>query len=272
MLVVLAVQPWSPFRYYRLPYEDAPPVRDLVREMAKRFRPGDTLVADPSAGLDPLGMWYYESLYFPGGSIPRAADGDEAEGSVWYLVRQGGEDPAVMASVEQGRIRTGEFWGPWYFIATYYEKPPLPQGYSVGGGGMRYHGAVIEPDQEIYGPGDTIRVTSWWSTGQALPVDYSIGLFLIRRTDGVLIVQNSSGPAGALSGSQTSLWQPGVLYRDEREITLPWDSGMKSYHLWLVVYNSLDGERLAPSPELPQTDDALIIHQFKSESWAFYDH
>ncbi|MBN1287661.1 MAG: glycosyltransferase family 39 protein [Anaerolineae bacterium] len=272
LILVLAI-PWNPFEF-RVPYTDAPPVRDLVRALAEKQRPGDVLVVDPNCGGGPEGLaWkYYQSIYYPGGQIPTAADGDQAPGSVWYLVRQGSENPAVTASVARGRVKTNRFWGPWYFIATYYEKPPLAPGYAVGADGLHFRGARIEPSPGPYIPGDTIRVESWWSTDAPLPDDYSFGLYLVRTDGATLVAENNGAPAGELMPvTQTAFWEPGALYRDEREIRIPWGIDGGYYGLWFAVYRWQDGTRLPPAPEAPQQASCLALDGFEIVSWGLYN-
>ncbi len=216
LLLVMASYGWRPFDH-RPRYSDSPPVRDLVIEMARRFEPGDVLVIDPGVIYEPLAWWYYEGLYFQGGTIPRAENGQEAGSRVWNLVRQGSEDPDLLESVQAGRIPT-EFWGPWYFIATLYEGPPLAPGLLVGDV-LRFGGGAITSGDR-YLPGDRLTVESWWTVDAPPDADYSISLQVIGP-DGRPVAQIDSGPSGAFTPDQTSAWQPGGFYRDDRSLRIP---------------------------------------------------
>ncbi len=272
LLLALALAPLQPFEY-RISYEYSPPVRDMVRALAEKFKPGDVLVVDPGCECGPPSMaWnYYEALYFPGGHIPLAADGSEAGRSIWYLVRKGREDADIQASVARGRVETANFWGPWYFIATRYAAPPRTPGYTLGEDGLHFRGATVTPGSGPYVAGDVISVESWWSTDAPLPLDYSIGLYLMNPNTGAMLAQNSSGPAGPEAPPQTSGWEPGALYRDVRSIQIPWHIKMGDYQIWLAVYHWADGERLAPPPEAEQSQNSLILQAFRVESWGNYD-
>ncbi len=276
LLIALALAPWQPFSF-RLKYEIFPPIRDLVRAMAEKFEPGDVMVVDPNLNDKPPSLFwqYFEALYFPGGRIPYVEDGYAAAGSLWYLRREGTEDPATQASVAEGRIRTNEFWGPPYFIATHYEKPPLTPGYALGSGGLRFRGARITPAPP-YMPETTVQVETWWSTDAQLPLDYSFGLFLIRVRDGTLHAESNGGPSGVYANPQTSQWAPDALYRDDRTITIalgmdPETFEIEPFILCIAVYNWQDGQRLVPEPGAPQYDNCLILDRFEITSWAAYE-
>jgi hypothetical protein len=265
LLVALAIFPWQPFDH-RPVYSDSPEVRDLMREMAKRFRTGDVLVIDPSIEDRGYDWWYYEPLYFSGGRIPRAQDGSNSQPRVWYLVRQGREDPEIRRSVETGRYAT-QFWGPWYFIVTLYEGPPLTPGILIGNM-IRFRGQNI-PFGLHYLPGDTIEVQTWWSVDRTPQFDYSIGLHLIDSED-KLVLHSDSGPTGKLTPPQTSAWQPGSVYRDDRSLSIPWCFPPGYYDLRLVVYQWWDEVRLEPEQnEWSVLDNELELGQIQIDSFAY---
>jgi hypothetical protein len=241
-------------------------VRDLVRELARRFETGDMLVIDPSIGYGDYAWWYYEPLYFTGGRIPQAADGVEAGPRVWYLERQGSGSPDLKATVERGRIPV-EFWGPWYFIVTLYEGPPLDPGYRVGDA-LRFRGTTI-PTGSLYFPGDTVEVQTWWSVDERPSLDYSIGLHLVDST-GRSVLQVDSGPAGPYTPAQTSAWEPGGLYRDDRQLKLPWCFAPGDYQVRLVVYQWWDGVRLVPEASAWRgPEDSLLLGEITADSFAY---
>ncbi|HVO69714.1 MAG TPA: hypothetical protein VMT24_06695, partial [Aggregatilineaceae bacterium] len=265
LLLVAATFPWQPFDH-RPRYSDAPPVRDFMREMVKRFQTGDVLVVDPSIDDQGYDWWYYEPLYFPGGRIPRAQNGRGGQPRVWYLVRQGSEDPGIRRSVESGRYAT-QFWGPWYFIVTLYEGPPLTPGVRVGDV-LRFRGQTI-PSGSRYLPGDTLAVHTWWSADAPPPLDYSIGLHVVD-SKGHLVLQSDSGPQGPLVLPQTSAWEPGQVYRDDRAIKIPWCMPTGFYDVRLTMYQSWDGVRLIPegSPE-SGSEDELELGRIQVDSFAY---
>ncbi len=242
LLVYMALAPWHPFDYRPLYRNGDYPVRDLIRYFDTHFQAGDTLVIDPSLD-DPtnLSWWYYEQVYFPLGKIPRAKDGYQAGPRVWHLVRQGEIDQDVLHSVEEERLQTGEFWGPWYFIATLYEGPPLTPGFRFGES-IHFRGGDISTGR-VYRPGDVLTVRTWWSVDAPPEADYSISVYIVSPT-GELVAQHDSGPLGHWSGERTSTWQPGEIYLDERSITIPKGWGINIYDVRVTVYQWQDGKRL----------------------------
>jgi hypothetical protein len=267
LLLYFITFPWHPFDH-RTTYPDGPPVRDLVREMAQRMETGDALIVDPSIDDQGYDWWYYEPLYFPGGSIPRATDGYTAGSRVWYLTRQGSEDPDLRASVEQGRIRT-DFWGPWYFIATLYQSPPLSPGVRVGDN-LYFRGRDI-PHGSHYMPGDDLTVRTWWSVSERPDRDYSIGVQVIGP-QGNLIAQSDGGPMGPYTPEQTSGWEPGQVYRDDRSIKIPYCLPPGDYQIWLVVYYWEDQSPLVPQDsEWSGPDNHLLLDTVMIDSFSYCD-
>ncbi len=263
LVMVSLVFPWQPFDHRPI-YSDAPPVRDFMREMAKRMRAGDVLVVDPSIDHQDYAWWYYEPLYMPGG-ILRAKDGRQGE-RVWYLTREGSEDLNLRATVERGRIKT-EFWGPWYFIASLYEGPPLDTGISVGGL-FTFRGSEISTGRH-YMPGDRLTVETWWSVENRPPLDYSFGVFLINP-GGVVVADSQSGPLGPNVPSQSSVWQPGRVYRDERTLEIPYCLAPGQYQVRLAVYYWEDLSLLPPvESEWTGPDNYLVLGSVFIDSFSY---
>jgi len=265
-LLILALAPWQPFDH-RPKYSDYVPTRDFMREMARAFQPGDYLVVDPSLQnqVDSLEWWYYKTLYFPSGNFQIAPDGAKAGRRVWYLVRQGSDHSAIAASVQQGRLMRS-FWGPWYFIATLYEAPPLAQGIRFGDT-MRFRGADVVRTPVVHA-GDTLDVTLWWSTDEALKLNYSISMQLLDSS-GRLITQVDRPPQGDGTPEQISTWQPNMLYLDHRRIEIPYHLADGQYRIELIVYQYWDNVRLMPETGA-SPDRTLTIDQFHLLSYAVW--
>lgn len=252
-LIALAFAPWQPFDH-RPQYSDGePPLHTFTRQLARSFRPGDVLVIDPGCGClgDGIAWWYYESLYFPFGQIPRAADGAQAGRRVWYLVKQGSEDAVTAHTVQQGRIATG-FFGPWYFITTLYEAPPDAGGILIGDA-VRFHGADVTRRPLLH-PGDRIDVILWWMAAKRIPADFSISLQLVNSS-GQIAAQLDGPPNTQGTPSQMTAWKTGTIYRDERQIKVPFHIDEGYYTLQVVVYQWWDGTRL--DPQLSPDDSRL---------------
>ena len=133
---------------------------------------------------------------------------------------------------------------------------------------LRFRGQTI-PSGFHYLPGDTLTVHTWWSADETPLMDYSFGLHVVD-SQGVLVLQSDGGPQGPLVPSQTSTWEPGQPYRDDRTITLPWCMPPGYYDMRLTVYQWWDGVRLKPESG-PGTgpDDELDLGQIQVDSFAY---
>ncbi len=272
LLAWIALAPWHPFDM-RPRYSDDLPVRDLMRALAERFGPDDVLVIDPNFGESlRWGWWYYEPLYFPRGPVPIAPNGTDAGPRVWHLVRQGNVDEQVLHTVETGRIFT-EFWGPWYFIASLYEGPPLAEGVLLEGS-VRYRGGALTTGT-LYRPGDTLTAQTWWDVNAQPSRDYSLGLYVVDAS-GRTVAQTDGGPRGPYAGERTAAWLPERVYRDERRVQLPEDLPPGDYAVRVAIYRWEDGERLCPVPPVasasPLTWQDCAVELARVNVASFDDH
>ncbi len=240
LLLVFVAIPWQPFDH-RPSYHSEPPLRDLLRDVAQRFEPGDTAVIDPELSRmvdEPSAWWYYEQIYFPGGQFLRGPGA-----RVWYLAWRGSEDKATRQSLAEGRLALEQrALDP--FAATLYERPPLTPGILMGEV-VRFRGITL-PAGTIYRPGDRLKVQTWWSVDQAVERDdYSIGLYLIDGA-GKLIAQVDGSPTGPFTPDGIAQWEPGSVYRDDRTLRLPACLATGTYQLRTAIYGWQDGVRLLP--------------------------
>ena len=255
-LFVLALAPWQPYDF-RPRLTDAPDVKDMVSYLDSHMQPDDVLVTDPHCACgDPLIWWYYESTLTTHG-IRHASGSDPLPARVWYLVRQGNLDQNLANTIEQNRVAT-TYFGPWYFIATLYEGIGNIQ--ATYGDHIRLGRVEVTPAQFAH-VNDQISVSAWWSVNAPLDTDYSISLQVINSTSGALLAQADSGPLGDYTPDQTSAWEPGKIYRDDRSLTLPFDTLAGSYDLRLVVYQSATGDRLAVADAKGSVSDSFLIKQ-----------
>jgi hypothetical protein len=97
-------------------------------------------------------------------------------------------------------------------------------------------------------PGDMITVTLWWTAEQIPPLDYSVSVFVMDKTNQLVAQHDGSPVAGA-----TSTWQPGELKYDVHHISLPADLTPGEYQLAVKVYWYGDGE---PLPAVVQNNPA----------------
>ncbi len=234
-MVAYAVLP-LPFDLYRPRYSDEKPTREAVRAMARNYRPGDVVLLDPGCRCGRSVEWaYWEALYYPGGQVVRIADPGSAGQRVWYWADERTIDPRLRATLARGRLLTDSF-GEFYMRGELYEAPPRAEGVPVGGN-VRFHGHDFASTRP-YRPGDTLRVRLWWSV-TAAPEDLVFELAVLSPS-GELVGGITGPPEGALSPARTSLWQPGRLYADRREIRLPSHLHAGSYRVQVVIRPASD--------------------------------
>ncbi len=264
LLAVLALAPWQPFDF-RPSYADAPPVRDLMREMAQAYRPGDRLVVDPR--LSPLASsleWaYYKSIYLPQADLRLDEQGTPVERRVWYLYRQGTEDPDVEESVRLGRVpRTS--WGPWYLHASLFEAPPSDTGTPFGRA-LRFLGADVDRLTEVHA-GDTLPIRLWWVADIPTTTDFSVDLE-ICDAGGRILAHTAGSPVGQAGAPAPGTLRPGEILLDTRSLQVPYHLTDGLYSLQISVGPAGDSLPL-PAGGDSLSIERLMIDQFHIISFA----
>jgi hypothetical protein len=89
------------------------------------------------------------------------------------------------------------------------------------------------PGGDTVQPGDTLPVSLLWEAIAPIPLDYTIGLFLVAA-DGSLVAQRDTFPMNYFEPTQA--WRPGSLRRDNHALELPDDLPAGDYELWVAVY------------------------------------
>jgi hypothetical protein len=257
-----------PFSFYALQ-----PYRPFVRNfdwLAQRLQPGDAVILDTHCGgmaipdLDAGGtaltlkrpftcgtpeQWRYMlDVYFPDGGL-YFVNYPTGQRRIWYVKQDGWHNYDLEAAIDRGRVAR-EFVGPWDFLVRLYEAPPDPEGVLFENG-MRFHGFdFIDTDGRIWtGPmvthdGEPIKMRLWWSVDRQIDRDYSVSLQLLRRGRDLLVA--SEGPQMTDNApKETSRWQPGEIYIEERTIDIPWSRSPADYGVYLTVYYWEDGQRVA---------------------------
>jgi hypothetical protein len=215
----------------------------------------DALMIDKGENLDcnfPEEWDYYTRLYFPNGL--RFVDQPEGTRRLWYVESR---DPASQ-KVEDDLAKTrvpGRFVGPPGCFFRLYEAPPDPVGVLYPNG-MRFHGAEIMDGDKPYNgtpvmrEGQPFKVRIWWSVDKQVPLDYSVSLTLSRvQVEGSWdSAPNIVFPENA--PHETSQWQPGQIYVEERDLQIPYPYSRGGLALNMIVYWFGDNQRLiAPGVE-----------------------
>jgi hypothetical protein len=254
--------PTDDFRYgnsFHTPFEDT------FTWLQARMEPGDVIFLDPSCTTDKCGRpeeWdYYQMVYFPDRRLHIVSTIDETVGvrRVWYLHVDGWNDETLQSRIAAGRLQS-QFFGPWYFLWQLYEAPPDSVGVLYDNG-MRFHGFdIIDPrlhNGYVEGPvvrreGKQVILRLWWSVDKPLANDYSISTLIAAAPDAPPLAQ-FDGPPQTISlflydsapPRETSQWQPGQFYVEERVLQLPKevDSALRNHPLgiYLTLYQWWDG-------------------------------
>ena len=233
LLIIFAFLP-VPFDDYQL--GDAPLGESFVW-LADHARAGDVLLVDPNCGCgSPETFAVLTRMYFPDGL--RAVSEPEGYRRVWYLTGASGATQDVFERVSAGRV-AGIFVGPPESLFRLYEAPPDAQGI-VYENGMRFHGADLLDIHTFptFHEGETVRARLWWSVDEPPALDYSVGVYLLDA-DGRVHAQEDSAPALIYPDDaplETSRWQPGQIFIEERQITLPPSVGRGDYALKMALY------------------------------------
>lgn len=280
VLVGLNVYPFTT-QYVLQFYE---PFDDNMKWLSQHIHEGDVLLIDPLCleaceVYDDMKWDYYTQLYFPNGGL-RFVDQPGNHRRIWYITNELNTDPAMKAAVGQSRI-AGEFVGPAGFFWRLYEAPPDTQGIRFTNG-MRFHGAdMIERDHAGYetGPlfirreGETITLRLWWSVDEPIERDYSVGVYVLDEQDMVIAQVDSPPqvidpiyPYTNTAPPETSQWQPGQFYIEERQISLPYPLVSGRYPIVLALYDWQTPEERVRAPGVDESG-LLPLKTLTISSW-----
>ena len=214
------------------------PLGDNFAWLRDNMQWGDAILTDVNNTCGALEEWdYYLLTYFPNGL--HFVEQPTGQRRLWIL--NPGEQSEQVQSVIARRYIPGRFVGPPGCLFRLYEAPPDSIGIRYENG-LRFHGVdILDSSNPASGPlvrheGETIRFRLWWSVDEPLPLDYSIKTAIGRGENAYDVID---GPPTAIyppdAPTATSQWQPGQLYVEERELTLPYPAS-GNYALQMVVY------------------------------------
>ncbi len=245
---------------------DAAPYVETFGWLAKHARWGDVLLIDKSLrdNHPPYEWEYIVRTFMPNGI--QIVDAPGAHRRVWFAGIDTWQDPQTRAAVEKGRIAE-EFVGPWNFLIRLYEGPPEEAGIRFENG-MRFHGMDLLDTKQMspvvtFLTGESVRVRLWWSVDEQPKLDYSVGVYMISPLTGRLLLNSSSAPQ--TDPKETSQWQPGRFYIEERTLILPVNIKAMEIPVTMSVYQSWDNTRIA-APE-QNKDKLLTLLRIDLQSW-----
>jgi hypothetical protein len=166
--------------------------------------------------------------YQPSQVIPFLAEGD------------GGFIRAISRETREGEQYKFLYNAP-FVREVLFERPDLDQPPRMYGDLLALRDSILV-NQLLQG--DQLHVDLWWSAEKPLPLDYSVGVFLMD-VDGVVKAQHD-GPPG---DTATSQWTPGGLTFDRHTLTIPGDLPIGNYKIGVQVYWFGDRQALAINGE-----------------------
>ena len=136
--------------------------------------------------------------------------------------------PAVLARVK-------------FVPVTWPEEPPPIADNVRFGEALVLEGHAPLPTLIHTGVLDTITIKLWWRAITEVGEDYAIFVHLVDDRGNVVAQADGVPMAGRYP---TGAWTPGERIVDLRVLPLPKELPTGTYHLWVGVYNLLDGQRL----------------------------
>jgi hypothetical protein len=281
----LAAVMFAPLPFQDYAIQSYNPMLTNLQWLSRRIQAGDAILLDTNCGcglaprqqdndsaleLDdvctcgrPEEWRYFTQVFFPQGGLHFITEPAPQYRRIWYVRQNGWHDETLQARLREDYIE-GAFVGPWDMLIQFYEAPPNPDGILFDNG-MRFHGVdFIDPDGTIWtGPllqheNEAVRMRLWWSADEPVDFDYSTSI-QIFRDDGALAHQLDGAPNLSNGPTETSRWEPGQFYLDERTFETArktsTDGAAVAYGIYLTVYDWTDGRRIA-APGV--TDDQLL--------------
>lgn len=263
----LVIVCFLPFRLNNFSYI-VTPLGENLRWLRDHLAVGDALLIDDNLDCKYPEEWdYYTRLYFPNG-LSYVADVNTAR-RVWYVSSQDASSEAFEKALETSHI-PGRFVGPANCLFRLYEASPDPVGILYPNG-MRFHGAeILHGDRPLTGTpvmreGQPFKVRLWWSVDQPVNLDYSVALTLSR-----IAVEKQWDSAPQLvyplgAPPETSRWQPGQIYVEERDLEIPYPYSRGGLALSMMIYWFGDQQRLMADGV--SADGTLFLKRIEIIAW-----
>ncbi len=263
VLAMFVVIMFTPVPFERYKTVNAPLVTTF-EWLAPQVESDDVMIIDPDyTEIAPEEWDYFTRAYFPNGLDYVNTPGEDRR--VWYIYGHDKPDKTMLDQIAQNRVSLAKY-GTQALTVELYEAPPDITGVAYPNG-LRFHGAeALDANDSpipVWREGQSFKMRMWWSTDKALTGDLSVGTYVFN---GANKLAEFDGPPQLIDGpQQTSQWQPGQLYVEERTMNLQYPIDMADYTVQMTVYQSWDGTRFNPPGH---TDALLPILQFHIMSWS----
>lgn len=243
-------------------------IRGLSEQIESSLQDGDAVLVS-AAGVEEILRYYYDAparIY----ALPTSSDDHETAQSVRdiidshdriYAVFYGTEeqDPngIVESTLNNNAYEIAEQWVGHMRYAQYVTPATFDEVETVDlnfGDVITLNSIALNTD--TVSAGDVLQLQLVWSVEDTPETRYKVFLQLLN-SDGVLVAQRDSEPAGGLS--LTATWQPDSPVTDNHALIIPPDLAVGDYRLILGLYDIND-----PSNRLSVNDasylDVSVIH------------
>ena len=163
---------------------------------------------------------------------------------IWFVTADGSPNSPHWEALRRDYVER-HFVGPPGCLFRLYERPPDSEGVQFSNG-MRFHGAQFLRDGKALPPGfspqlhegESFQVRMWWQVEGPLPQDYSVGTFLMDAEGRV--IEEIHGPPDPSYPEEapweTSRWQVGQIYYEDREMAVPYPMERQKLLLRMALY------------------------------------
>jgi hypothetical protein len=239
-----------------------PPWREMFALIGQRAQANSRVLINM---VDPTGltgfrnpMLYYFDKYMPPDSPkiveldnppqPTAADllkVAQQTGEVWLIATDGvsnerGQNARrVLREADYAQCRVWEY--PEQRTFLWYWGRVDGDTYQFENG-MRIVRRPLNGLKDRFSPGQTLEFALGVYTTAPIPIDYSLGVYLLDPAGRVVAQQD-----GPVAATRTSTWTPGARFCDVRSLRLPEAPGQ--YTVLLAVYDAIAGTRVAAPPD-----------------------
>ncbi|HLY25144.1 MAG TPA: glycosyltransferase family 39 protein [Aggregatilineales bacterium] len=232
-----------------------------AQALAAEYTPGDLVILEN--GWDDNAVRYEVMVALPNGEqadiirtlpwvnnrdqdqpvLPHVEDAIKAHRRVWVVnwyqpsqvmpyLSKGGDGFAQVMSRE---TPIGDQYKSLYtdqkMRVVLFERPDVARAPQVFGDLLALRDSLVPPEAV---PSSALHVDLWWSAQKALPLDYSVGVFLQDSTG--LIREQNDEPPGGTGSPPTSQWQPQTLHFDRHTLSIPGDLPAGDYRIGVHAY------------------------------------
>ena len=212
--------------------------------LSEEIQAGDRIVLAEDQECTTYSYLWNHPLFL---NIPQGlniTDSTASHRRIWFVTADGSPNSPHWETLRRDYVER-HFVGPPGCLFRLYEGPPDREGVLFANG-LRFHGAQFLQEGEPLPPGfspqlhegEAFQVRFWWMVDEPLSRDYSVGAFLFDE-EGRVVDEVHGPPDPTHPGDaprETSRWQGGEIYYEDREFETPYPLARQELELRLAVY------------------------------------